>query len=355
MAPRLKGLSRCFSTKTVHNVDLGCEAQATAILGACRADRALQHAVLSLRVLHDQYERGYNRGLSVQQYHDDKLGIEHYSLALRGLASRLSLKSSTDSVASALLCCQLFISIEQARQDYRAMVLHMLRGLAIMHEHAARPSLMDEKHLRPAARPPLPMLDLFLIKLFSAPCKFAEKASPAASPISEASSCTGSSVAGPAINRGPRHISPDTRGELVRLAAQVAQLLQQVSLAKSAQAARCLRHAKAELLKSLDLWAPSPTSTPGDYTGHPEPLTVLFMRLFHALLQVILLPVLELCPHDNVALVAARARLEALASIITDQVQDYSVSKSPDKAPDLAPARLVGAEQRLTSSESLFP
>ncbi|WDK18629.1 hypothetical protein CGRA01v4_09914 [Colletotrichum graminicola] len=80
-------------------------------------------------------------------------------MALRGLASNLSYPGR-HGLRSALLCCQIFISIKQVRRNHAAMAQHIVRGLRMMREYGARPRFA--------------LAGVFIIKLFAAPCKFAD-------------------------------------------------------------------------------------------------------------------------------------------------------------------------------------
>lgn len=331
-------LSRCFSTKTIHDgVDLhSCNAEASQILAASRQDATLQHAILSLRALRGQYERGFRLGIAVQDYQDDELGIVQYNKALRGVASRLSSVSlsgslESETAASAVRCCLLFVSIEQARQDYRAMATHMLRGLAIMTEHRARPTIVErdgEKVLRPTATgPEVPKLDLFLIKLFSAHCKFAEASSrttPALYSPASSGDESGDGDGAVIMRVAHRRIVPDTRAELIRLAERIAQFLGQVSRVTHIQAARQLLEIKKTLLDDLHKWASQPGTRSGtSATSSHEPLTPMFSDLFRLLLEIVVLPVLDLRPADRLRLTAARVEFGDLAGRIMEKMQDY--------------------------------
>ncbi|KAK2008868.1 hypothetical protein LZ32DRAFT_640439 [Colletotrichum eremochloae] len=58
------------------------------------------------------------------------------------------------------VCCQIFISIEEVQKKYAAMAQHIVRGIKIMRKHAFHDRLA--------------LLDVFIIKVSSAPCKFAD-------------------------------------------------------------------------------------------------------------------------------------------------------------------------------------
>lgn len=104
-------LNRYFSTKTLFNVKLGCDEKAKQVRQASFTDPALRHAISSLRVLREDLEVSGNDPLSGQTSIYD-YGLEEYGLALRGVASNLS-TSSFFALKSALMCCQVFFSIEQ--------------------------------------------------------------------------------------------------------------------------------------------------------------------------------------------------------------------------------------------------
>lgn len=138
-------------------------------------DPPIRHALLSLKALSEDLEisGGYPVSISQQtsSYHYE---LQQYGMALGGLASNSS-SPSPNGLKSALLCCQILISIEQVRKNYAAMAQHIIRGLRIEHEYRARPSLVATSKLMPAHYDQLPFLDVFIIKLFAIPCRFADK------------------------------------------------------------------------------------------------------------------------------------------------------------------------------------
>lgn len=99
-------------------------------------------------------------------------GLQQYCIALGGLASRLS-SPSPKGLKSTLLFCQIFISIEQVLWNFAAMIRHMIQGLGNMRQYWARPAFAGHT-LVPANDTQLPYLDVFIVKMFVAPCKFAE-------------------------------------------------------------------------------------------------------------------------------------------------------------------------------------
>ncbi|KAL3299760.1 Zn2/Cys6 DNA-binding protein [Colletotrichum asianum] len=169
-------LSRYFSTKTIFDVDLACDQEARQILQASLTDPSVRLAVSSLKALRKHLETCGDfafSSLGQKSGRDYDYGVQQYCMALGGLASKLSSPGSAE-IRSALLCCQIFLSIEQVRGNYSAVAQHLVKGLGIMHEYGARPSLIGADRLIPASHGKIPLLDVFVIKLFIAPCKFAD-------------------------------------------------------------------------------------------------------------------------------------------------------------------------------------
>jgi hypothetical protein len=306
-------LSRCFHTKTLFDVKLDCDEEARQVLEACLTDPPIQHAVSSLRALREDLETS---GDAVAQdtptYH---YGLQQYSMALGGLAFNLSSPSS-NALKSALLCCQVFISIEQVRKNYAAMAQHFIRGLRIMHEYRARPYFVAANKLAPAHHDQLPVLDVFIIKLFAAPCKFAEPPATAACLISPHQKSVESSSL--------RTIAPDTRTKLTRIAALTLDFLSKVSQVESVENAIQLLSERAALLDSLKSWlvdleiVQAAIGSPG-----PEPISVSFLRFFHLILKVVLLGALESSPDLDAELRTENDRLQRVANNVGERVKTY--------------------------------
>ncbi|KAH7169993.1 hypothetical protein EDB81DRAFT_635587 [Dactylonectria macrodidyma] len=317
-------LNRYFSTKTMFDVKLGCDEEARQVLQASLTDLSIRHAVSSLRALREHLETAGEVPASLaQQTPSYDYGLQQYCLALGGLASNLSTPSS-NRLKSALLCCQIFISIEQVRQNYAAMAQHLIQGLRIMKENRARPNFVAPNKLVPAHHDQLPLLDGFIIKLFAAPCKFAEPPATA-----DMSSTTVSAYWVPPHQQPvePRHlrtIAPDIRTVLTRIAASTLEFLDKVSHVESAENALQLLSEKAYLLDSLESWlidlelVHTETIPPS-----PEPISVSFMRLFHQILKIVLLGALDSSPDLDAKLRTENYRLQDGASIVSERVKGY--------------------------------
>ncbi|KAH0432942.1 hypothetical protein CcaCcLH18_06057 [Colletotrichum camelliae] len=318
-------LGRYFSTKTIFDVDLACDKEARQILQASLTDPSVRLAVSSLKALRQHLETCGDfafSSLGQKSGRDYDYGVQQYCLALEGLASKLSSPGS-EEIRSAMLCCQIFLSIEQVRGNYSAVAQHLVQGLSIMHEYRARPSLIEPDKLIPASHSNIPLLDVFVIKLFIAPCKFAD--SPASTNITETAAdvCPISPDQQPAEFVTLRPIAPDMRTLLTKIASSTLEFLDKVSDVESAPKAFLLVSEKAFLLDSLDLWYSNfervLTQTKAQQR---EPLSLSFLRLFHRTLKIVLLGALY-CPSEHEG--KRRAEIEKMRHVADDVEEGLKV------------------------------
>ncbi|KAF2668872.1 hypothetical protein BT63DRAFT_374429 [Microthyrium microscopicum] len=327
-------LNRCFSTKTLFDVKLNCDDEARQILQASMTDPPIRHAVLSLRTLRADLEASGDGPASVAQpTPSQQHGLEQYSKALTGLASNLSSPNS-DALKSALLCCQVLISIEQVRKNYAAMAQHIIRGLRIMHEYRARPGFEESGRLEPANPAQLPLLDAFVIKLFAAPCKFAD--APETGDVAGAtmSACPIPSQERSIEFRDLRKLVPNMRTELTRIAYSTLGLLDRVSQVKTEDIANQLVSEKTILLNSLESWfddlelSQKEIGLPG-----PELISVCFLRLFQLILRIVLSTALNFSADLYAKLQTENDQLQALADEISDRVRAYQTCSGTSSSP----------------------
>lgn len=291
-------------------------------------DLPVQHAVSSLRALRKDLETfgdgpasGIARQVSSYYY-----GLEQYNTALRGLTSNLSTPDAK-CLRSALLCCQIFISIEQVRKNYTAMAQHIIQGLRIMQQYRARPVLVAATGtLMPAHHDPLPLLDVFIIKLFAAPCRFAEPSTAATAhdegaTISSTNSPS-SDTAIPIESQGElRTIAPNMRSQLTKIASSAHFFLDKVSQVQTPYVALQLLPEKTALLNSLDSWLISLELL----QTSPEPISVSFLRMFHLILKIILLSALDLSERSDIELHIQSDRLQDAADILKERLKTYTM------------------------------
>lgn len=309
-ATDIDDLQRCFSTKTLFpTITLECADEARQVLQASQTDPAVRHAVSSLRALRADLEASAQsaEGIAKHPTHlstaassyaaatgttpGGDYGLQQYCLALGGLAAHLSSSSSSTStstsnqapapsVRSALLCCQVFISIEQVRGHFAAMAQHIVQGLRILYEHRGRDQGDQD----------LPALDVFVIKFFAAPCKFADVSRGAPSSADFTPASTTGSEGGPSCRFRP--LAPDLRSELTRHAVSTVSFLANVKTGAGTPT-QSLQSTKASLLQSLAMWHAS-LEREQQMATQPqlELLSILFLRFFHQILRVILLSAL---------------------------------------------------------------
>lgn len=307
--------TRYFSTKTLLGAKLDCDAEAEQVLQASFTDPHVRNAVLSLLALREDLENSPDGRASVAQKTSNyEYGVRQYCLALAGLASNLSSPGSSEA-KSALICCQIFISIEQVRGNYTSLAQHIIRGLGIMHELRARPSLGALNQLLPAHNEQLPLLDVFIIKLFSAPCKFKDPP-----PAPDANGTTPSECP----VSGLRTIAPDMRKELIGIAALTLEFLGKVSYVESVDSALRLLSEKAELLNALEAWLADLELVQKKIgSSGPELLSVSFMRLFHVILNIVLLRTLDYSRDNHAELLTEHEQLKDVANTVEEGVKAY--------------------------------
>ncbi|CAO2653044.1 Nn.00g024550.m01.CDS01 [Neocucurbitaria sp. VM-36] len=307
------------------DVKLGCDEEAKQVLQASLADPSIRHAISSLRALREDLDTSRDGPASAAQLIPScDYGLQQYCLALKGLASNLSSPDSNRS-KSALFCCEIFISIEQARGNYAAMAQHIIQGLRIMDEYQARPHFVAANRLVPAHYDQLPLLDVFIIKLFAAPCKFADPP-PAADVSVTTSVCLIPPQQQPTESCDLRTIAPDMRTELTRIAASTLEFLSRVSQVESVENGLRLLSEKAALLDSLESWLVNHALVQVEIGPlGPESFSTSFMRFFHLILKIVLLRVLDSSPDLYAELRTENDRLQSLASDLGERVRAYRI------------------------------
>ncbi|MCJ1307325.1 hypothetical protein MMC25_000971 [Agyrium rufum] len=317
-------LNHYFSTKTLFDVKLGCYEEARQVLQASLTDPPVRHAVLSLRALREDLETFGDGPASVaQQTPSCQYGLQQYCTALGGLASRLSSVGS-NGLKSALLCCQIFISIEQVRKNYAAMAQHIIRGLRIMHEYRTRTNIFAVNKSVPSHHDQLPFLDVFIIKLFAAPCNFADPPATADASGTTSPACLASLHQQRVGNRDFRTIAPNMRTELTQIAASTLEFIDKISQVESVEFALQLPSERTALLDSLESWLIDLELVQMEIgSPSPEPISVSFLRFFYLILRIILLGALDSSPDLDAALQIENDRLQDVAKNLGERVRGY--------------------------------
>lgn len=300
------------------DVQLGCDDDAREILQASLTNPSLKHALSSLKTLRKDFDVFGSGPATAQQTPNYNYGLQQYCLALGGLASHMS--SDPEGLKSALLCCKVFISIEQVRGNFSAMAQHIVRGLKIMRECQARPTLASTERLIPARCGEIPFLDVYVIKLFAAPCKFTE----APTKITD----TSGELSLPSPGQSPpshnlRTIAPDRRAKLTRISESTYKFLENISNSKSVYDAIGLFPEKTTILELLESWINDVEVLQAGVS--PEPLSVSFLRIFHTVMKIVVLGSLDSLRNSQSQLQDEESKLQCLADDVTKRVKDYYV------------------------------
>ena len=193
-----------------------------------------------------------------------------------------------------------------------------------MHQYRARPGFVTTYTLVPAHRDQLPFLDVFIIKLFIAPCKLADPPATADVSGTTLSVCSVPPYQQPVESRDLRPIAPDMRTELTRIAASTLEFLNKVSQVESVGTGLRLLSEKAVLLYSLESWlinlelVQAQIGSPG-----PEPISMSFLRFFHQILKIVLLGALDSSPDLYAELQTENDRLQGVANNVGERVRAY--------------------------------
>lgn len=313
----IERLNHYFSTKTLGNIKLDCSKEAKEILEGSLTDPLVRSAVASLVLLRQDLETVGDDWIAqlypTTSYHH---GLEQYNLALNGLTSNLS-PPTTQGLRSLLLCCHIFISIEQVRKNYAAFGQHIIQGLGIMNQARARPGFVSSYKLAPSLHTNLPHLDVFIIKLFAAPCPFSDP-----EPDSSAHSTPSTCPLTPDTALGS-NIAPDVRSELTKIAYSILAFLDKVSKVTNLRFALILQVEKAEQLDSLERWLSRLDSLENHGTIAARPISTCFLRLFHQILKVILLWTLDHSPGLPGDIGPENEKLQSIADDIGERVVAY--------------------------------
>lgn len=300
-------LNRYFSIKTLFNVQLDCRDEARQVLEASATDPHVRHALASLRALRGDLETSRDVEAAIAQTTpSSRRALEQYCTSLAGVASNLE-SSNPYQVRSTLLCCQLFISIEQVRGNFGTMAQHICAGLEILRENNPRPKLTASKQqLVAPSQCAVPLLDVFIIKLFATPCKFADASTGPKEDVQGASDY--------------RAISPDVRAGLTKTASSTLQFLETVAGVTSIDEATRLLVQREALLQDLESWLAGLEKMHTETNPQLELLSVSFMRLFYLALGIILLGTLT---DGGVEIRAKSEELQSRAAVIGERVKLY--------------------------------
>lgn len=321
-ASDVERLNKDFSTKTLfHSVSLNCAEEARQILQTSLTDPNVRQAVSSLRKLRHSIETSQDVTAGDTPSPGYDVGIRLYCTALGGLASKLSSSGIEQSeIKSALLCCEMFISIEQSRGNFSAMAQHIMGGLRILHEQRARPGFGDqvarEQQFLPAQWSDLPLLDVFVIKLFAAPCKYAD--------LVAAGVSVKVTPAEMSSQQHTRKLVPNMKAQLTRIAENVILFLGRVSDVESVTAANDLLSEKKNLFISLGDWIAATDSIERETqpTGN-ELLSLRFAKLLYRILVIVVWSALDSSPQLYEQMRDEISEVQRIAALVTEGVAEF--------------------------------
>ena len=316
-------LSRYFSTKTLWGIKICYEAEARQVLQASVKDSAVRHAVLSLGSLRETLETSGSVSFTIESTPKFHYGVQQYSVALGSLAHNLS-NPSNSTVRSALLCCQVFISIELVRNDHAAAMQHFTRGLRIMHEYRARAGFDENGTFIQRGSAHIPFLDIFVIKMYAAPCMFTEQLLQASNvkALSFEPSDTDHQRSDES-SKLPK-LAPDSRTLLARMARSVADFLDKVFRVNLQDEANALVSEKIALLEDLEEWEAGFRSFRGPTCSENRDLSDAFTLLFYQILKVVLTTTLDASTEVSSKLQAEFNCLGESATMVSERAQKYS-------------------------------
>ncbi|KAM0418788.1 hypothetical protein ACHAPT_012298 [Fusarium lateritium] len=308
-ADELNKLAYYFHRKRQVNVCYQNEARA---ILANLSDPAIRHALNSMSALHDGLEERRHTHISDGRRAcvNAERSLDEYNAAVSSLASRLRDPSRT-SAQAALVCCQMFVSIEVMLGDYSTAFQHFLLGLRIMYQYRNRPGLSDSGRVAPSHNADFPHLDAFAIKLF---------ASGYPGPR-HMSTCEGAHI-DPMTATANKHLCDQARSDLSAISAQVLEFLSRVTDLQNHSQMAELRMTRTQILGYLQSWEQMYAKTVQE-TMRKTPSTKVcfgtdFSLLLHRVLKVVVSLAMSVCPIDGEALERDFHALTEFASCVTE-------------------------------------
>ncbi|KAJ3548770.1 hypothetical protein NM208_g840 [Fusarium decemcellulare] len=240
-------------------------------------DPAIRHALNSLCALHD--ERSHtaltgSRGIFVNQP-----SLDAYNAAISILATRLRQEPSRASAQAALVCCQMFVSIEVIMCDYANAFQHFLLGLRIMYQYRNRPAVSSTGSVVPCHNPDFPHLDAFAIKLFASGYPGPRHLS-----TGQGAQTTGTNTL----------LCDQARSDLSALSAQVLEFLSRATDLQSHREAVELQTRRAEILSCLQFWEQMYSKCVQEIMGEVSSMKLQYSAAFILLLYHVLKVVVTL-------------------------------------------------------------
>jgi hypothetical protein len=272
------------------------------------SDPVVHDAFVTLRTLQacDDGQRGHLSRCHLPSAHS----LHLYNAAVSSLAARLRETPGRASAHAALVCCQMFISIEIMLGDCVQALRHLILGLRIMYlyRHGGGAGLHEQDES-------LPDLDVFAIKLFASgyPGRRAHAGN------------EGAAMSVADINR-----SYQGRTELNACSKEALEFLSQATHRREADSdvSTDLLMRKAEILHSLVSWErtylPTIRSIMGNMNGQLAArilFNAAFSLLLHRILELVVGLAMPATSLDAAALDRAFGPLAETASFVTQWIE----------------------------------
>jgi hypothetical protein len=286
--------------------------EASAVL-AHLSDPAIRHALVSLRALHDglvdRKHAAITDGRSTSV--NDARSLDAYNAAVSSLALRLKEQPGRESAQAALVCCQMFISIEVLLGDYATAFQHLQRGLRIMYQYQSRPGVGEDGRVVPCGNPGFPHLDSFAIKLFASGCPGPKHMSSGARDQNGSTTTLANIVT-----------CDQARSDLSALSSQVLEFLGRVTDLRSSDHVAELRARKTQILSHLQFWEQLYSSIIQTMMeGIPVSRVrfgTAFSLLLHRVLRIVVGQALSTSPIDVEEMDREFYTLDKIASFVTE-------------------------------------
>ena len=318
-ADEMETVAHLFEMKN-RGSDINYYVEAKATLTAI-SDLAVRHALRSLEALSTAFEaHGYLVVKANAAKHPGvERGLEEYNTAVSKLASCEIGDINPTFIRTSLVCCRLFIAIEVRLGDFSLAVQHFVRGLHIMYQSCSRPSVDAEGRIVPGSKEDIPLLDLFIIKLFAS-----------ANPVRWQMERPPSWQADMAL-AVPNYVPlrSNARLELATLSTEVTSFLCYVTSLRHQHQIQGLLQWKAKLLETLQDWHDIHAEPIKDVMNGASPIRLRYAIAFAPFLYQILKIVTRLAMGNAVEALNMLSDFEDLggiASYLTElrkQVSDF--------------------------------
>lgn len=285
--------------------------EARAIL-ANLSDPTIRHGLDSLIALHDGLgTKRHTANVGTHGIFINQRSLDAYNAAVSGLASRLREEPTRKSAQAALVCCQMFMSIEVMMGDYTTAFQHFLLGLRIMYQYRNRPGVSDGGRVVPCYNLGFPYLDEFAIKLFASGYPGPKHLSSCETERSSSATSNINTI-----------LCDQARSDLSVLSVEVLEFLNRVTGLRSQYQVAELKATRTQILGCLQSWEQTYSQTANKIMARTTAQRVrfgaAFSLLLHGVLEVVVNLAIGASADDIYALGKQVAAIKATAHMATE-------------------------------------